>query len=193
MDLLSRGVGEVSPATHAVALDGTTRIDPQGPGAVFASPRAAALDALAWCFLESRDRPLDRRRARGGAIKTVAGGFSYDEPTLERRGTRVLAYPLRSTDVAHFRHVPVRRWPAHAPDAMDREARRIVSKVDPAERPYFLLTPDRRLRRYDAGDGSTETLARVVFGGHRGGPGLAMRVPGSATDRSLVLGDATTR
>ena len=186
MDLLS-------PPSHVVALDGTVRVEPQGPGAVFASPRAAAMDALAWCFLESRERPLDARRARGGAIKAVAGGFSYDAPTLERPGTRVLAYPLHSTDVAHFRHVPVRRWPGHAPDAMDREARRIVSKVDPGERPYFLLTPDRRLRRYDGGGGPAETLARVPLGGERAGPGLVIRVPESGADQPLALGDTANR
>ena len=186
MDLLS-------PPSHVVALEGTARVEPQGPGAVFASPRAAAMDALAWCFLESRERPLDRRRARGGAIKAVAGGFSYDAPTLERPGTRVLAYPLHSTDVAHFRHVPVRRWPGHAPDAMDREARRIVSKVDPGERPYFLLTPDRRLRRYDGGGGPAETLARVPLGGDRAGPGLVIRVPESGADQPLALGDTANR
>lgn len=169
-----------------------TALEPSGPGTVFESPQAAALDALAWCYLQSRERVVSARRVRGGTIRAVAGGFSYDEPAVANAsGAGVLRYAMGTGDVAHFRHYPVARHARSGWDLAEREARRFVERVDPAQRPFFYLTPERRVRVYEASAAGGETLARVRFGTPRGATSLAMQMPEmdpSTSGQPLALG-----
>lgn len=134
-------------------------ISPRGPGVVFLSPQDAAVDALAYCYLTSRSHTLDVRRAAGGAIHAVEGGFSYDEPSLASNNARArLRYTMGRSDVAHFNYYPEQSFTRRA---VDREQRRVVEKLDPAHRPLYTLSADRYLRVYEAGPKGHETLARV--------------------------------
>lgn len=103
-------------------------------------------------------------RMRGGSIHPVDGGFSYDEPIVARRATGAgMKYRLRPDDVAHYRHFPQRMHSeASTPSRrLSREDRRFVDRQDPAGRPFYYLTPQRRLRVYPGVVVGEQTLARV--------------------------------
>jgi hypothetical protein len=165
-------------AAPSPSLAAPASLTPEGPGSVFSSSEEAAMDALAYSYLESRDSVLSERRARAGTIYPVDGGFTYDEPTVTRpfMGAK-LRYRLRTTDVAHFRHYPVS---SHnqldiRSRSLSREVRVFVDRRDPLERPIFYLTPDRFMRVYGASQNREHTLARVERGTRRGATQLEIR------------------
>lgn len=153
-------------------------LTPRGPGSVFATLEEAGVDALAYSYLESRQVVSSDRRARGGAIFPVEGGYSYDDPAVAGSGaSEQLRYRLRSTDAAHFRHFPARTSLSMSAQhgSLSREARVFVEQRDPVNRPIFYLTPERFVRVYTASETGEQTLARVEWGARRGAMELEMR------------------
>jgi len=183
---------ELIPGPSA-EFTGQMTLEPSGPGAVYATPQQAAMDALAWCYLESRERPLDTRRARGGTIHVVEGGYSYDTPDLENRASGLLAYRMGPRDVAHFRHYPVRRSAMRGFRSVDHEAHRLVDQVDPVSRPFYFLTPERGLHVYEGTQDGVRAIAHVRFGTLRGDTSLAMSVPESFRQEQPLALDDTRR
>lgn len=172
------------------AFDQLAHVAPLGPGTVFPSPQAAAVDALEHCYLRSLRATVLDRRARGGAIRAVAGGFTYDEPAVADEGSMgELRYALRATDVAHFQHHP-RRYShprtGHARRIED-SARRIVELLDADARPLFYLTPERYLRVYESSATGERTLARIAPGSSRHATEIAMRLPSEQSAQPLAL------
>lgn len=155
------------------------RLAPKGPGSVFETLEAAGIDALAYSYLESRQAVSSNRRARGGAIFPVEGGYSYDDPAIAgSRASEPLRYRLRPTDVAHFRHFPSRTMLSRSEprSSLSRAARLFVEERDPMNRPIFHLTPERFVRVYTGSETAEQTLARVEWGTRRGATELEMRV-----------------
>jgi len=183
---------ELIPATSA-EFTGEITLEPRGPGALYATPQQAAMDALAWCFLESRARPLDNRRARGGSVHVVEGGYSYATPELENDASGLLAYRMGPRDVAHFRHYPVRRSAMRGFRSVDREAHRLVDQVDPVSRPFYFLTPERGLHVYEGALDGVRAIAQVRLGTLRGDTSLAMSVPESFEPEQPLALDDTRR
>lgn len=180
--------GDAAPSP---AVD-TTALAPLGPGAVFPTIEAAALDALAWSHLSSRDRIVSERRLRGGAIEAVDGGFSYREPVEAAPRAGLIRYPLTRRDVAHFRHYPAGAFDVsfETRRAIEREARRTVERRDPATRPLFYMTPDRFVRVVEVEAGGARTLARAEWGARADATTLAFMHPASerdATGQPLAL------
>ena len=136
---------------------------PRGPGAVFETPDAAALDGLWLAYLETRE--IDRmgvQRARGSTVFPVAGGFSYAPLVTATEATpgRV-PLALKPADVAHFHTYPRgdarlnRINETHSPN--DRAN---VEQRDPLQRTSYILTPSLRVQRFDAKHGET-LVARI--------------------------------
>lgn len=157
-------------------------VTPRGPGAVFASPERAALDALAYSYLASRQRPVEARRVRAGAILAVDGGFAYGEPTIGARdGLRPVRYVLSRDAVAHYRHYP--KSANLADRFVPTELHGFVDREDPEHRSLYFLLPDRRVRHYDASELGEETIARIELGARRDATQVAVH-------RSRATGDA---
>ncbi len=117
---------------------------PQGPGTVFPSLTAAAVDALH--FVEQQGPST---RAQGGTIVRTAGGYTYQEPKVGRHDE--INVTLTSDTVAWFfarRYVrPSDR--TRRDERLSLEARWMVDRVDPQKRPVFLLTPGRKILTYN--------------------------------------------
>lgn len=169
--------------THAAAPGSLVELTPVGPGGVFPSAEAAALDALAWAHLRSRATPVGLRRARGGAVRAIEGGFTYDEPTRAARGGMPrLRYPLTPSDPAHFVYHPARPRVvsnAGATRAIDAASLRLVDERDRSGRPFYYMTPRRHVRVVEAGRPAARTLARVAFSARR--PETSLRLAISTT------------
>lgn len=183
---------EWMPAPSA-GFTGEITLEPRGPGVLFATPQQAVMDALAWCFLESRSSPLYTRRARGGTIHVVEGGYSYATPELGNRASGRLAYRMGPRDVAHFRHYPVRRSATRGFRSVDREAHRLVDQIDPVSRPFYFLTPERGLHVYEGSQGGVRAIAQVRFGTLRGDTSLALSIPESSEREQPLALDDTRR
>ena len=156
--LLTTGCASLQPAPPV-----------RGPGAVFSSIDAAALDALAHCQrLADRDSRIARLRV--GVVRPVPGGFTY-EVTGTARYTLPwrVRWELQPTDVAHFHHAPAiggRTRDAHYERHTPR-LRRFVDERDPRHRPSYLLTPRKRVVVYRGQDEETE-IARLGRGPRAG-------------------------
>lgn len=149
------GCATGQPGATSASLSDTVR----GPGAVFTNVDEAAVDALTWCYLQSRT-PLEQRsmgtsRVRGGTIWPTEGGYTYGPVSVapERDASRV-EFPMRPGDVAHFRHYPpLGNFRAdRINETLSAADRSIVDTVDPLGRPAYLLTPSRNVRVYTGGD-----------------------------------------
>jgi len=124
-------------------------VRPLGPGAVFDSIQAAALDGLAFAHQESVDS-RNPRLSRGGAVVRVEQGFSYG-PLVEARPADPDRLYLRLGEdaVAHFhtypkQHAPIdRRNETHSP-----ADRAVVDVHDDLHRPSYVLTPSLRVVVY---------------------------------------------
>ncbi len=132
----------------------------RGPGAVFASVDAAALDALKFAH-----RALAQSNGRGGAIFATEGGFSYGD--LVRATSRSgFELTLGPDDVAwfyaHNYELPVvGGGHMRVPTKADRS---MVSQVDPHHRPLYLLTSRMTVLRYDGIDTDVIVPGRVTVG-----------------------------
>ena len=134
----------------------------QGPGSVFQTAEAAAVDGLAWCAQDARRDP-DRARLRIGVVRQVDGGYTYDTPgAASWAHPRRLDYTLRRDSVAHFQHfsaTPDGRRTRHY-ERHSSHQRNVVDEVDPRHRPSYVLTPTMRVVVY-RGDGEEPEIARL--------------------------------
>ena len=130
--------------------DAQSGLTAQGPGAVFPSIEAAAVDALTYAYLSAR-AARDVERARGGSIYGTRGGYSYDEIRVAPRLVpQRVAYTLEPGDVARFVTYPQdsdRRanWRNERPSHLDRRG---VTVDDPLHRPVHILHPSLVIREY---------------------------------------------
>jgi hypothetical protein len=122
----------------------------RGPGAVFDSVDAAAVDALTFCHLKAKQTG-DTELMRAGTIQRSGTGYTYGEihvanPLDQRR----IEYLFAPEDVARF-HV----YPPHTDHDVNRHSERLstkdwrsVSVIDPLHRSLYVLHPSLTIRAY---------------------------------------------
>ncbi len=127
------------------------QLEAEGPGALFTSIDAAAIDALAYAYLQARDA-CDPEFMRGGTIHSVGGGtYSYGEIQRAKRwDLHRISYTLKPQDVARFHLYPVNKKTAinrsnERPSWVDL---RSVAAIDPLHRPLYILHPSLAVRAY---------------------------------------------
>jgi len=140
---------------------GEAGLEAQGPGTVFSSIEAAAVDALTYAYL-SGQAARSSKLMRGGTIHATSGGYSYGEihvanPSSAHRVT----YTLKPQDVARFATYPqdLNRDVNRANERPSLVDRRAVSFNDPLHRPLYILHPSLAIREF-RGDG--HDLAEVA-------------------------------
>jgi hypothetical protein len=147
------------PLTARAADGGHAGLRAQGPGTVFHSVEAAALDALSYAHLE--ETPIDRQRLRVGAIYRVPNGYSYAAPKRSAAASPLMApsvrYRLRAIDVARYLIPP--RGGRGRIDRLNEEPsvkeKQIVDELDPVHRPVYQLTPSLNIVSYRQGGQTT--------------------------------------
>jgi hypothetical protein len=131
------------------------QLEAEGPRALFTSIDAAAIDALAYAYLQARDA-CDPEFMRGGTIYPVGEGYySYGE--IHRANPwdlHRISYILKPQDVARFHLYPVNRDIAinRINERPSRVDLRFVRTVDPLHRPLYILHPSRAVRAYRGAD-----------------------------------------
>ncbi len=132
------------------ALDTKPQLEAWGPGVVFPSIEAAAVDALIYTYLQARNEN-DLERMRAGTIHSVDTGYSYGEIHVASSlfASRV-AYPLKPQDVARFQMYPLatNTSASSANERATQADRRSVAVTDPLHRPLFILHPSLVIREY---------------------------------------------
>jgi hypothetical protein len=139
--------GAAAAALEAAPL----QLEAKGPGALFTSIDAAAIDALAYAHLQAREA-CDPEFMRGGTIHPVgAGYYSYGEiHRANPRNPHRISYILEPQDVARFHLYPVNRDLAirRSNERPSRADLRSVRTLDPLHRPLYILHPSLELRAY---------------------------------------------
>ena len=129
---------------------GRVAFEPFGPGHVFSSLDAAAVDAMAWSVTDAR-RTAKEGRMYGGAITAVEGGFTYEEPTVASPVRPLdIRYKIDRMDVARF-HVYPKAYDmreSRAREHVTRWDRKSVDHADPRHRPIYFLTPSLIVKVY---------------------------------------------
>lgn len=151
------------------------RYPPQarGPGAIFATIDAAALDALHFAYGRG-----GRGRSHfewGGTIRQIRGGYTYDG--LVRGSGHEVRLRLGAEDVAWF-HTHMRTASSLVDRLNERPSpgdRHMVDRVDPRHRPLYILTPSARVVVYWEG-----ALAEVS-----GEDAFVARAPAASGRRSV--------
>lgn len=151
------------PAVEAVVTGGAQPLRARGPGALFASIEAAAIDALTYAHIKALEA-RDTARFRGGTIYTVEGGYSYGEIQFAKPLTpHRISYPFGPHDVARFHAYPV--YPSalanRANERPSRPDRRSVDFVDPLHRPLYILHPSLAIRVYRGEDFERADVANL--------------------------------
>ncbi len=142
------------PAAEAALSDGAGPLHARGPGALFASIEAAAVDALTYAHLQALEA-RDTARIRGGTIYTVDSRYSYGEIQLGNPLTpHRISYRFGPREVARFHAYPVYQnaLSNRANERLSRGDRRSVSFIDPLHRPLYVLHPSLRIRSYRGED-----------------------------------------
>jgi hypothetical protein len=137
-------------AAEAARSDGAQPLRARGPGALFASIEAAAVDALTYAHLQALEA-RDTARIRGGTIYAVDGRYSYGQIQLGNPLTpHRISYRFGSHEVARFHAYPVYQNPLtnRANERPSRADRRSVNFVDPLHRPLYVLHPSLTIRVY---------------------------------------------
>ncbi len=146
---------------YLASLDTQPQLEAWGPGTVFPSVEAAAVDALVYAYLQARDAN-DLRRMRAGTIYPVEGGYTYSEVHVAS-GLLVyqISYPLKPQDVARFQMYPVAsdRDTNRNNERATQADRRSVAVTDPLHRPLFILHPSLVVREYRGRDDETTAVA----------------------------------
>ena len=128
----------------------------KGPGVLFSSIEAAAIDALTYSYLQARNG-CDPESMRGGTIHSVGEDhYSYGE--IHRANPwspHKISYILKPRDVARFHLYPVKRdlEKNRIDERPSRADLRSVVAVDPLHRPIYILHPSLVVRVY-RGEGS---------------------------------------
>ncbi len=151
-----------APMTHFLAaLDTRPQLEAWGPGTVFPSVEAAAVDALIYTYLQASNAH-DIERMRAGTIYSVDTGYSYGEihvasSLLPYR----VAYPLKQRDVARFHMYPLAtdRDVSRTNERATQADRRSVTVTDPLHRPLFILHPSLVIRAYRGRDDEVVAVA----------------------------------
>ena len=149
------GKRRIQPPAEAVLWGGVQSLHARGPGALFTSVEAAAVDALTYAYLQAHDS-RDSVRIRGGTIYPVGDRYSYGEIQLANPLTpHRISYRFGPHEVARFHAYPVYRdlHANRANERLSRLDRRSVSVVDPLHRPLYVLHPSLAIRAYH-GEGS---------------------------------------
>jgi hypothetical protein len=152
------------PSDDIAALESRPQdLHARGPGAVFDSVDAAAVDALTFCYLEAR-KTGDAERMRAGTIQRSGAGYTYSEihvanPLEQRR----IEYVFAPQDVARF-HV----YPPHTNRKFNRINERLsakdwrsVSVIDPLHRSLYVLHPSLAIRAYRGADSEVVEVASL--------------------------------
>jgi len=150
------------PLTAGATDSARLGLKAQGPGAVFDTVEAAAIDALSYAHLE--ETLTQRRSLRVGVIHRVENGYSYTAAKRSTASSPLTAcsvrYQLRADDVAryiippHSGHARINRY-NEEPTAKEKQ---IVDELDPAHRPLYQLTPSHNIVRYQYGGRTTVIL-----------------------------------
>ncbi len=151
-------------------------LEARGPGTIFASIEAAAVDALTYAYLQARAAG-NPECMRGGAIRASGTGYTYDEIHVAKPLTaHRITYSLEPQDVARFAIYP--RDSNHdvnrANERPSRVDRRYVNEIDPLHRPLYILHPSLAVRAYH-GNGHELTEVADLRGAARA-PELALEM-----------------
>ena len=156
-------IPQLSPDFVAGLKNPPLELEVRGPGAVFESVEAAAIDALTYSYLQARESG-DVERMRAGTIQRSGSGYTYGEihvasPRLNRR----IEYVLSSRDAARF-HV----YPMHSDRNVNRSSERLSAKdwrslnvVDPLHRSLYVLHPSLAIRAYHEGENEVVEVANL--------------------------------
>jgi hypothetical protein len=142
-------------------LDTRPKLEAWGPGTVFPSIEAAAVDALIYTYLQARNAH-DTERMRAGTIYSVDAGYSYAEIHVARNQLEYrVAYPLKQRDVARFHMYPLAsdRDVLRTNERATQGDRRSVAVTDPLHRPLFILHPSLVIREYRGRDDEVVAVA----------------------------------
>ena len=146
---------------YLASLDSEPQLEAWGPGTVFSSIEAAAVDALIYAYLQARDEN-DLQRMRAGTVYLVESGYSYGEihvasGLLENR----VSYSLKRRDVARFQMYPIatNRDVNRRNERATQADRRSVAVTDPLHRPLFILHPSLVVREYRGQDDEVVAVA----------------------------------
>jgi hypothetical protein len=138
-------------------------LDARGPGSVFNSIDAAAVDALTFCYLQARENG-DMERMRAGTIEPAGAGYTYNEihvanPLTERR----IEYVFAPQDVARFHFYPLHtdRDVNRLSERLSTRDRRSVSVIDPLHRSLYVLHPSLAIRAYQGVDSEVVEVASL--------------------------------
>jgi hypothetical protein len=145
----------IQPPAEAALSGGVQALHARGPGALFTSVEAAAVDALTYAYLQARES-RDTTRIRGGTIYPVGDRYSYGEIQLGYPlNPHRISYRFGPHEVARFHAYPVYRdlRANRANERLSRVDRRSVSIIDPLHRPLYVLHPSLAIRAY-RGEGS---------------------------------------
>jgi hypothetical protein len=140
------------PAVAATALQvAPLQLEARGPGALFSSIEAAAIDALTYAYLRACSS-CDPESMRGGTIHLVGEDhYSYGEiHRAQPWSPHKISYILEPRDVARFHLYPVKR-DLEKNRLDERPSRRdlhSVVAVDPLHRPLYILHPSLAVRVY---------------------------------------------
>ena len=152
------------PLTAGATDSARAGLRAQGPGAVFETMEAAAIDALSYAHLE--ETLTERRSLRVGVIQRVENGYSYTAAKRSSTSSPLTAcsvrYRLRSNDVARY-IIPPHSGKARIDrynEEPTRKEKQIVDELDPAHRPLFQLTPSHNIVSYRYG-GHTSVLLNL--------------------------------
>jgi len=135
-------------------------LEARGPGVVFASIEAAAIDALTYAYLQAQ-AAHNTELMRGGTIYATRSGYTYGEIHVAKplRADQV-TFTLKPQDVARFHIYPRdRRYVNRANERPSRLDRRSVNVIDPLHRPLYILHPSLAIRAYR---GQGHALAEVA-------------------------------
>jgi hypothetical protein len=164
--LMGLGCAQLSEfrSDFAAALDSPPhKLEARGPGSVFDSIDAAAVDALTYCYLQAREDG-NEELMRAGTIERSGAGYTYTDvhvanPLTERR----IEYLFAPQDVARF-HV----YPEHTDHDVNRVSerlsnkdRRSVSVIDPLHRSLYVLHPSMTIRSYSGIDREVVEVASL--------------------------------
>lgn len=158
--LLGLGCAQMSPLLGAFEKSHPP-LEARGPGAVFRSIDAAAVDALVYAYLQAR-ASHDTERMRGGTIQRVEGGFSYGEALVAGPlAPHQIRVAIQQTDVARF--LIYYRTGRHDVDRSNERIsladRRSVRFVDAQHRPLYILHPSLVIRVYGGEDAERVDVA----------------------------------
>ena len=158
--LAAPGCAQIS---HLLAApDSKMQLEARGPGMVFPSIEAAAIDALIYTYLRADDE-RDTERMRAGTIYSVETGYSYGEIHVASSVSFLkhqIDYPLKQRDVARFHMYPfvTDRDVNRGNERASRADRRSVAVTDPLHRSLFILHPSLVIREYRAINYETVTV-----------------------------------